>query len=125
MKINLLSEFSCSLLQKCTSNFNPISGSVLNSADTTISITPFSFCLCSFYFQLQRPDKAAEAAHTYFQANPEHVEMGRDLEQYKNLQGVEETHFVDREARPHQARHKTLISQTFQFIWVSCPDASS
>uniref|UniRef100_A0A3Q2X6V6 procollagen-proline 3-dioxygenase n=1 Tax=Haplochromis burtoni TaxID=8153 RepID=A0A3Q2X6V6_HAPBU len=28
--------------------------------------------------------------------------MGRDLEQYKNLQGVEETHFVDREARPHQ-----------------------
>uniref|UniRef100_A0A669EMC5 procollagen-proline 3-dioxygenase n=1 Tax=Oreochromis niloticus TaxID=8128 RepID=A0A669EMC5_ORENI len=62
---------------------------------------PYNY-LQQAYQKLQRPDKAAEAAHTYFQANPEHVEMGRDLEQYKNLQGVEETHFVDREARPHQ-----------------------
>lgn len=52
--------------------------------------------------QLKQPDKAAAAAHTYFQANPEHVEMGKNLEQYKDLQGVEEAHFVDREARPHQ-----------------------
>ncbi|XP_028299282.1 prolyl 3-hydroxylase 2 isoform X2 [Gouania willdenowi] len=28
--------------------------------------------------------------------------MGEDLEQYKDLQGVTEEHFVDREARPHQ-----------------------
>uniref|UniRef100_A0A3Q1H005 procollagen-proline 3-dioxygenase n=1 Tax=Acanthochromis polyacanthus TaxID=80966 RepID=A0A3Q1H005_9TELE len=28
--------------------------------------------------------------------------MGQDLEQYKDLQGVQEDHFVDREARPHQ-----------------------
>ncbi|KAF7202332.1 prolyl 3-hydroxylase 2 isoform X2 [Nothobranchius furzeri] len=54
------------------------------------------------YQKLQQPEKAAAAAHTYFQANPEHVEMGQDLEQYKDLQGVEENHFVDREARPHQ-----------------------
>lgn len=52
--------------------------------------------------QLKQPDKAAAAAHTYFQANPEHVEMGQNLEQYKDLQGVKEEHFVDREARPHQ-----------------------
>lgn len=52
--------------------------------------------------QLKQPDKAAAAAHTYFQANPEHVEMGQNLEQYKDLQGVKEDHFVDREARPHQ-----------------------
>ncbi|KAG7230705.1 hypothetical protein INR49_019518 [Caranx melampygus] len=51
---------------------------------------------------LKQPEKAAAAAHTYFQANPEHVEMGQNLEQYKDLQGVEEDHFVDREARPHQ-----------------------
>ncbi|XP_051803434.1 prolyl 3-hydroxylase 2 [Acanthochromis polyacanthus] len=54
------------------------------------------------YQKLNQPDKAAAAAHTYFQANPEHVEMGQDLEQYKDLQGVQEDHFVDREARPHQ-----------------------
>ncbi|XP_029355306.1 prolyl 3-hydroxylase 2 isoform X2 [Echeneis naucrates] len=54
------------------------------------------------YQKLKQPDKAASAAHTYFQANPEHVEMGQNLEQYKDLQGVEEKHFVDREARAHQ-----------------------
>uniref|UniRef100_A0A1A7XDB3 procollagen-proline 3-dioxygenase n=2 Tax=Iconisemion striatum TaxID=60296 RepID=A0A1A7XDB3_9TELE len=54
------------------------------------------------YQKLKQPEKAAAAAHTYFQANPEHVEMGQNLEQYKDLQGVEENHFVDREARPHQ-----------------------
>ncbi|CAJ1060655.1 prolyl 3-hydroxylase 2 [Xyrichtys novacula] len=54
------------------------------------------------YQKLKQPDKAAAAAHTYFQANPEHVEMGQNLEQYKDLQGVKEEHFVDREARPHQ-----------------------
>uniref|UniRef100_A0A671YZ05 procollagen-proline 3-dioxygenase n=1 Tax=Sparus aurata TaxID=8175 RepID=A0A671YZ05_SPAAU len=54
------------------------------------------------YQKLKQPDKAAAAAHTYFQANPEHVEMGQNLEQYKDLQGVMEEHFVDREARPHQ-----------------------
>lgn len=51
-------------------------------------------------------DKAAAAAHTYFQANPEHVEMGQNLEQYKDLQGVREEHFVDREARPHQVGNR-------------------
>uniref|UniRef100_A0A672JSK4 procollagen-proline 3-dioxygenase n=1 Tax=Salarias fasciatus TaxID=181472 RepID=A0A672JSK4_SALFA len=54
------------------------------------------------YQKLKQTDKAAAAAHTYFQANPEHVEMGQDLEQYKDLQNVREEHFVDREARPHQ-----------------------
>uniref|UniRef100_A0A3B5L0Z1 procollagen-proline 3-dioxygenase n=1 Tax=Xiphophorus couchianus TaxID=32473 RepID=A0A3B5L0Z1_9TELE len=54
------------------------------------------------YQKLKQPEKAAAAAHTYFQANPEHVEMGQHLEQYKDLQGVEESHFVDWEARPHQ-----------------------
>ncbi|KAM9795852.1 prolyl 3-hydroxylase 2 [Syngnathus typhle] len=54
------------------------------------------------YVKLKQPDKAAAAAHTYFQANPEHVEMSQNLEQYKDRQGVKKEHFVDREARPHQ-----------------------
>uniref|UniRef100_A0A3Q0S6S4 procollagen-proline 3-dioxygenase n=1 Tax=Amphilophus citrinellus TaxID=61819 RepID=A0A3Q0S6S4_AMPCI len=62
---------------------------------------PYNY-LQQAYQKLKQPGKAAEAAHTYFQANPEHVEMGQDLEQYKDLQGIKENHFVDREARPHQ-----------------------
>ncbi|XP_077391364.1 prolyl 3-hydroxylase 2 [Festucalex cinctus] len=54
------------------------------------------------YLKLKQPEKAAAAAHTYFQANPEHVEMSQNLEQYKDQQGLQEDHFVDREARPHQ-----------------------
>uniref|UniRef100_A0A668ANR8 procollagen-proline 3-dioxygenase n=1 Tax=Myripristis murdjan TaxID=586833 RepID=A0A668ANR8_9TELE len=62
---------------------------------------PYNY-LQQAYQKLKQPDKAAAAAHTYFQANPEHVEMGQDLEQYKDVEGVQEEHFVDREARPHQ-----------------------
>lgn len=61
-----------------------------------------SVILLSVLLQLKQPGKAAAAAHTYFQANPEHVEMSQDLEQYKDLKGVGEELFVDREARPHQ-----------------------
>ncbi|XP_061832154.2 prolyl 3-hydroxylase 2 [Nerophis lumbriciformis] len=62
------------------------------------------------YLKLKQPDKAAAAAHTYFQANPEHVEMGQDLEQYKDLKGVKEDHFVDREARPHQRSFTAAVT---------------
>ncbi|XP_029004670.1 prolyl 3-hydroxylase 2 [Betta splendens] len=62
---------------------------------------PYNFLQLA-YQKLKQPDKAASAAHTYFQANPEHVEMGQNLEQYKHMEGVTEDHFVDREARPHQ-----------------------
>ncbi|KAJ0032491.1 hypothetical protein NQD34_002572 [Periophthalmus magnuspinnatus] len=54
------------------------------------------------YQKLKMPDKAAAAAHTYFQANPEHVEMGQNLEQYKDQRDVRPEHFVDRQARLHQ-----------------------
>ncbi|TRY96934.1 hypothetical protein DNTS_014282 [Danionella cerebrum] len=54
------------------------------------------------YRKLGKLDKAASAAHTYFQANPEHVEMSEHLEQYKVQKGVKEEHFIDRESRPHQ-----------------------
>ncbi|XP_019735738.1 prolyl 3-hydroxylase 2 [Hippocampus comes] len=62
------------------------------------------------YLKLKQPDKAAAAAHTYFQANPEHVEMSKNLEQYKDQQGVKENHFVDREARPHQHSFSAAVT---------------
>lgn len=60
------------------------------------------------------------AAHTYFQANPEHVEMGKDLEQYKAQRGVKEEHFIDRESRPHQVsdcRHQLLVMHRNLFFY--------
>lgn len=41
------------------------------------------------------------AAHTFFQANPDHVEMRQNLDYYRMMAGVEEDHFRDLEARDH------------------------
>lgn len=42
-----------------------------------------------------------EAAHTFFMANPEHMEMQQNIEDYRETAGVEAVQLVDREARPH------------------------
>ncbi|XP_012733338.2 prolyl 3-hydroxylase 2 [Fundulus heteroclitus] len=81
-----------------TQSLHKVSDEVIQDFNRRI---PYNYLQLA-YQKLKQPEKAAAAAHTYFQANPEHVEMGQHLEQYKNLQGVEENHFVDREARPHQ-----------------------
>nr|XP_060623249.1 prolyl 3-hydroxylase 2 [Anolis sagrei ordinatus] len=59
---------------------------------------PYSF-LQRAYIQLNQPDKAADAAHTFFLANPEHMEVQQDLETLKTTAGKVE--LVDREAKPH------------------------
>ncbi|XP_059819210.1 prolyl 3-hydroxylase 2-like [Hypanus sabinus] len=51
--------------------------------------------------QLGELDKAAAAAHTFFLANPEHMEMRQSLERYRQMEGVQESHFADREIRPY------------------------
>ncbi|XP_032887576.1 prolyl 3-hydroxylase 2-like isoform X1 [Amblyraja radiata] len=53
------------------------------------------------YYKLNEPAKAAAAAHTFFLANPEHMEMRQSLERYKQMEGVGESHFIDLEARPY------------------------
>lgn len=51
-------------------------------------------------------DKAVAAAHTFFVANPDHVEMKQNLEYYKMMAGVTQEDFKDLEARPHMVRTK-------------------
>uniref|UniRef100_A0A8D0GYU2 Prolyl 3-hydroxylase 2 n=1 Tax=Sphenodon punctatus TaxID=8508 RepID=A0A8D0GYU2_SPHPU len=48
---------------------------------------------------LNQLDKAADAAHTFFMANPEHMEIQQDIENYKTMVG--KVNLVDHEARPH------------------------
>jgi hypothetical protein len=42
-----------------------------------------------------------EAAHTFFMANPEHMEMQQNIENYRTMAGVKALQLVDREAKPH------------------------
>lgn len=44
------------------------------------------------------------AAHTFFQANPDHMEMKQNLEYYRMMARVEEENFKDLEAKPHMVR---------------------
>ncbi|XP_049321333.1 prolyl 3-hydroxylase 2 isoform X1 [Astyanax mexicanus] len=89
----------CIEAQIGTQSMHKISDDVLQDFHRRI---PYNYLQLA-YRKLNQLDKAAAAAHTYFQANPEHVEMSQNLEQYKALEGVEEKNFIDREARPHQA----------------------
>lgn len=53
--------------------------------------------LYSFFAQLGKPRKAAAAAHTFFMANPSHLEMRNNIEKYRRMAGVTEDAFQDRE----------------------------
>lgn len=65
-------------------------------------------CVC---FQINKLDKAVAAANTFFQANPDHVEMRQNLEYYRMMAGVQEEDFKDLEARTHMVRANSFTEQ--------------
>ncbi|KAM3622157.1 uncharacterized protein V6R79_021044 [Siganus canaliculatus] len=64
--------------------------------------TPYNYLQVA-YFKINKLDKAVAAANTFFQANPDHVEMRQNLEYYRMMAGVQEEDFKDLEARTHMA----------------------
>ncbi|MEJ1283299.1 hypothetical protein NN561_014268 [Cricetulus griseus] len=58
---------------------------------------------------LNQLEKAMEAAHTFFMANPEHMEMQQNIEDYRETAGVEAIQLVDREARPHMESYNAGV----------------
>ncbi|XP_056331943.1 prolyl 3-hydroxylase 1 [Danio aesculapii] len=54
------------------------------------------------YYKLNKMTKAASAAHTFFVANPSHLEMRNNIEKYKRMLGVKEEFFQDREREQEQ-----------------------
>ncbi|XP_026698244.1 prolyl 3-hydroxylase 3 [Athene cunicularia] len=52
-------------------------------------------------FQLKKLDQAVSAAHTFFVANPQHLQMREDIEKYRRMSGVKSDNFRDLEATPH------------------------
>ncbi|KAG7477705.1 hypothetical protein MATL_G00072570 [Megalops atlanticus] len=62
--------------------------------------TPYNYLQVA-YFKINKLDKAVAAAHTFYLANPEHMEMRQNLDYYRMMAGVQETDFKDLEARLH------------------------
>ncbi|XP_026542029.1 prolyl 3-hydroxylase 3 [Notechis scutatus] len=53
------------------------------------------------YFKLKKLDEAVSSAHTFFVANPRHLQMREDMEKYQRMAGVKSESFRDLEAQPH------------------------
>ncbi|XP_036107669.1 prolyl 3-hydroxylase 3 [Molossus molossus] len=57
------------------------------------------------YYQLKKLDLAAAAAHTFFVANPTHLQMREDMAKYRRMSGVRPQNFRDLETPPHWAAY--------------------
>ncbi|KAL8202775.1 UNVERIFIED_CONTAM: hypothetical protein K2H54_025138 [Gekko kuhli] len=61
---------------------------------------PYNYLQVAF-FKLKRLDEAVSSAHTFFVANPQHLQMREDMEKYQRMAGVKAESFRDLEAMPH------------------------
>uniref|UniRef100_A0A8D2NDZ4 Leprecan-like alpha-helical domain-containing protein n=1 Tax=Zonotrichia albicollis TaxID=44394 RepID=A0A8D2NDZ4_ZONAL len=62
---------------------------------------PYNYLQVAFF---QKLDQAVSAAHTFFVANPQHLQMREDIEKYRRMSGVKSDSFQDLEATPHWVR---------------------
>lgn len=67
----------------------------------TLQGTDFLFLPAS---QLKKLDLAAAAAHTFFVANPTHLQMREDMAKYRRMSRVRQQSFRDLETPPHWVR---------------------
>lgn len=72
---------------------------------------PYNFLQVTYY-KLLKLQKAASAAHTYFVANPSHLEMRNNIEKYRRMEGVTEDDFLDREIE--NEKHWVLYDAALQ-----------
>uniref|UniRef100_A0A3Q4HZY1 procollagen-proline 3-dioxygenase n=2 Tax=Neolamprologus brichardi TaxID=32507 RepID=A0A3Q4HZY1_NEOBR len=72
---------------------------------------PYNFLQVTYY-KLEKLQRAASAAHTYFVANPSHLEMRNNIEKYRRMEGVTEEDFQDRES--HNEKHWVLYDAALQ-----------
>ncbi|XP_074509369.1 prolyl 3-hydroxylase 3 [Sebastes fasciatus] len=73
---------------------------------------PYNFLQVTYY-KLEKLQKAASAAHTYFVANPSHLEMRNNIEKYRRMEGVTEDAFQDRELE--NEKHWVLYDSAVQY----------
>ncbi|XP_035606544.1 prolyl 3-hydroxylase 3 [Oncorhynchus keta] len=79
---------------------------------------PYNF-LQVVYWKLGKVQKAASAAHTFFVANPSHLEMRNNIEKYRRMEGVTEDAFQDREmeAEKHWALYDSALTSEASSDW--------
>ncbi|XP_033495782.2 prolyl 3-hydroxylase 3 [Epinephelus lanceolatus] len=80
---------------------------------------PYNFLQVTYY-KLEKLQKAASAAHTYFVANPSHLEMRNNIEKYRRMKGVTEDAFQDREVgnEKHWVLYDTALQYEASTDWV-------
>nr|XP_056704398.1 prolyl 3-hydroxylase 3 [Euleptes europaea] len=69
---------------------------------------PYNYLQVAF-FKLKRLDEAVSSAHTFFVANPQHLQMREDMEKYQRMAGVKEESFRDLEAVPHWVAYEAGV----------------
>ncbi|XP_056141731.1 prolyl 3-hydroxylase 3 [Lampris incognitus] len=80
---------------------------------------PYNFLQITYY-KLGKLPKAASAAHTFFVANPSHLEMRNNIEKYRRMDGVTEDAFQDREIEneKHWALYNSALALEASSNWV-------
>lgn len=79
---------------------------------------PYNFLQITYY-KLGKMHKAASAAHTFFVANPSHLEMRNNIEKYRRMEGMTEEAFQDREieAEKHWAYYDSALLSEASSDW--------
>ncbi|XP_036930811.1 prolyl 3-hydroxylase 3 [Acanthopagrus latus] len=87
------------------------------------SRNPYNFLQVTYY-KLEKLQKAASAAHTYFVANPSHLEMRNNIEKYRRMDGVTEEAFQDREIEneKHWILYDSAVQSEASSDWVQAAE---
>ncbi|XP_071765463.1 prolyl 3-hydroxylase 3 [Centroberyx gerrardi] len=84
---------------------------------------PYNFLQVTYY-KLDKLQKAASAAHTFFMANPSHLEMRNNIEKYRRMAGVTEDAFHDREIEneKHWALYDSALLSEASSDWAQAAE---
>ncbi|XP_038140427.1 prolyl 3-hydroxylase 3 [Cyprinodon tularosa] len=82
---------------------------------------PYNFLQVTYY-KLDKLKKAASAAHTYFVANPSHLEMRNNIEKYRRMEGVTEDDFQDREMEKHWILYDAAVQHEASSDWLQAAE---
>ncbi|XP_029359828.1 prolyl 3-hydroxylase 3 [Echeneis naucrates] len=109
-------------LQFCVGRSVTLTGQLPVSSDIEYEFStrnPYNFLQVT-YFKLEKLQKAASAAHTYFVANPSHLEMRNNIEKYRRMEGVTEEAFQDREIEneKHWVLYDAAVQHEASSDWV-------
>ncbi|XP_068998554.1 prolyl 3-hydroxylase 3 [Embiotoca jacksoni] len=87
------------------------------------SRNPYNFLQVTYY-KLEKLQKAASAAHTYFVANPSHLEMRNNIEKYRRMEGVTDGDFQDREVEneKHWVLYDAALQHEASSDWVQAAE---